>query len=34
MTASQMQTMQWFHLALQYELIITHFFDMFKQWDC
>lgn len=25
MTASQMQTMQWFPLALQYELIIIHF---------
>lgn len=25
MTASQMQTMQWLHLALQHELIITHF---------
>lgn len=25
MTASQIQTMQWFHLALQYESIITHF---------
>lgn len=25
MTASQIQTTQWFHLALQYELIITHF---------